>query len=822
MNKFVQYSGLTVGVLVASYAALGYFAVPYASKWVLEKTISQKIQHPVLVEKISFNPWTLALHIENVQIQNAERKDDIVSIGDVYLNLSHASILEKAIIVEALHVRNVRGFFTLSRKNLKELKKYQRTSTQRTSSTQNLPFAFSDIQLENINLTFINQELGIHETIEQLQLSLPYFGNIANHSHTTTRPSLSLLYNGNKISSQGKITPFQDTQQARMIVQIPRLDLVPLLKIIPRFRSPVLQVNKGTLSTTLHITFRQESDQTPMAFFLSGQAKLRDIRITQKINQRFIKLLTLKNATLDLEKWDLIQHEFALNQLYVNQLQMHAQNQQGIMTFLQRDDLRTDSMPTLPSIRQNNMLSNYQWYIKNAQIKNSQITWRDPHVTPSSYIVLKNLNSTVENLSSRPQDPAGTVSLTARFLDGRIALKGNVAMGQPSIFASLTAQKLSTKQIEGYLKKFTGLDIVGNTTFSLQVHHQPQNSSVRGNLSLDHWTVKEQLHTLFSIQNANAHIQSIDYLNRKIQLDTLLINALTLNLKEDQNGFNLQKAFTFDHSRKPNDVAQPRQHTGSQPWQWDLHHFRLQNFHATYQNTVVQPNTYLTLQKGRILAENLSSRSEQMSQLQIKATVDKAPISIQAQTRLSPFEIHGTVHLQNLALQSLEGLMHQYWPYAIKNGTITLQGKGYYKQNGTQNQVQWQGDASTKALRIVDAKEKTLFTLDAGNLNQLQFQSSQPFSFHLARAELRNPGIALTEQLQQVNEVANLVGALTGKTKLSEQLNRLTQKTKKTIVLEDIHLQDQQLRSNKVAPDSTRGRILAFINTLLANSKQRE
>jgi len=83
------------GVLIAAYAAAGFFLVPYLARSAIEKYVTHDLQRHVAIGKITFNPFTLTTEIHTFALSEAD-SSPIASFDFLRVNFQISSIIFRA------------------------------------------------------------------------------------------------------------------------------------------------------------------------------------------------------------------------------------------------------------------------------------------------------------------------------------------------------------------------------------------------------------------------------------------------------------------------------------------------------------------------------------------------------------------------------------------------------------------------------------------------------------------------------------------------------------------------------------------------------
>ena len=112
--KFINNKRLRIGasvlvIIVILFGLLGYFWLPGYAKNKLETTLSEIVHRPVSVQSIDIQPYTLELIVRGFKVGEKESSRDsdkaVFSVGELYANLSSASITHRAPVVSSIKIK---------------------------------------------------------------------------------------------------------------------------------------------------------------------------------------------------------------------------------------------------------------------------------------------------------------------------------------------------------------------------------------------------------------------------------------------------------------------------------------------------------------------------------------------------------------------------------------------------------------------------------------------------------------------------------------------------------------------------------------------
>ena len=99
MAKVLKFTACAAAVAVALYAGAGYVGVPYATRTVLEKVVSQELGREVTLSDVSFNPWTLVYELKGLSIPEAGN-DPLLRLDLLRVDASIQTLFKLAPVIE--------------------------------------------------------------------------------------------------------------------------------------------------------------------------------------------------------------------------------------------------------------------------------------------------------------------------------------------------------------------------------------------------------------------------------------------------------------------------------------------------------------------------------------------------------------------------------------------------------------------------------------------------------------------------------------------------------------------------------------------------
>lgn len=817
MSKFLKVSGITVAVGAALYAGLGYFGVPYVARTVLERFGSTELGRTVAVKDIRFNPWTWRFELEGLSIKSQEGAGYFLTLDELAVDASGATITNMAPVIEEVTVKGLHGTLTWSDENLKEAEKYESSDAPaETAADSTLPaFAVYNVNVSDTSLRFVDKTRGIDQKIEDLTIALPFVSTLPAERESIVTPKLSLKLNGTPIVATGSTRPFGQSLEAQLRLNVSKLDVVPLLQLVPALRTAPAHLEKGLLTSDLSLVFRNPTGGNPAQLLVSGKVGLDDVLVEQRVAGKDALLLSAKSLTVDAKEIDPIGQKIDINTVAIESPKANLTMGDGVLaaTAASSDATATQAAPQSAEAAS----TPWAWSLGALSVRNGTLTWHDGKVRPAVNMTVSNLKADLTKLTSAEGAAPAGFALSARVLDGTTNLKGTVSLSPLKVAASLSGDKINFRQAAGYVQNATGLDVAGLANFTVNARHDEANTTASGNLTLTRITVKNRLDTLLSLKNANVAVSAFDLAKKNVAVDTVLFDTVMVNLRNTKSGLNLPfMGETSDKKEAAPKTEKVEKAEDSAPWNWSLGKATLRNATINYKDQTTSPQTALSVSKLQVSASKFSSAKDNVGDLSLSANVAGGSISVKGKAGANPVAANLAVATKNLQLSPFSPLARKFAGYGAKSGTLNVAGDLALAMQKDTPIVQWKGDASLTKFDLVDAGNKSLATLNGLRLTGMDVDTKEPLRAAVKTLVIEKPGTKETKQIEKVAEIASIFGALTGKKSVEKQAGKVNKVLNARITLNDLKYENGRVSAAGLDRDALAKGIVDALNDAIA------
>lgn len=818
MSKFLKVSGITVAVGVALYAGLGYFGVPYVARTVLERFGSTELGRTVAVQDIRFNPWTWRFELEGLSIKSQEGAGYFLTLDELAVDASGSTITNMAPVIEEVTVKGLHGTLTWSDENLKEAEKYEsKDAPAETAADSALPaFAVYNVNVSDTSLRFVDKTRGIDQRIEDLTLALPFVSTLPAERESIVTPKLSLKLNGTPIVATGSTRPFGQSLEAQLRLNVSKLDVVPLLQLVPALRTAPAHLQKGLLTSDLSLVFRNPTGGNPAQLLVSGKVGLDDVLVEQRVAGKDALLLSARSLTVDAKEIDPIGQRIDINTVAIESPKANLTMGDGVLaTTASAPDAAAPKDAASQSAGASS--APWAWSLGTLSVRNGTITWHDGKVRSAVNMTVSNLKADLTKLTSAEGAAPAGFALSARVLDGTTNLKGTVSLSPLKVAASLSGDKINFRQAAGYVQNATGLDVAGLANFTVNARHDEANTTASGNLTLTRITVKNRLDTLLSFKNANVAVSAFDLAKKNVAVDTVLLDTVMVNLRNTKSGLNLPfvggDADTKEVAPKAEKTAAA---DATAPWNWSLGKATLRNATVNYKDQTTSPQTAISVSKLQVSAEKFSSAKDNRGDLSLSANVAGGSLSVKGKAGANPVAANLALTTKNLQLSPFSPLARKFAGYGAKSGTLNVAGDLALAMQKDTPVIQWQGDASLTKFDLVDAGNKSLATLNGLRLTGMDVDTKEPLRAAVKTLVIEKPGTKETKQIEKVAEIASIFGALTGKRGLEKQAGKVNKVLNARITLNDLKYENGRVSAAGLDRDALAKGIVDALNDAIA------
>jgi hypothetical protein len=275
--------GIGLGILAAVivfFGLLGYFWLPGYAKTKLETLLSEAVHRPVTVQSINIQPYTLELTVRGFRVGEKAGGVDadkaLLSIDELYTNLSIASIARQAPVISALSVKGPAVRLVREGEQHFNITDLIEDFMKRPDGGSKTMFSVRNITIEDGRFEFVDRLKKSQQEISDIRIGVPFVANFETDEQTWVEPHFSAKVNGAPLILNGKVRPFTKNREATLEFKLNDVDLTRIDEYSP---IPVgISLLSGHFDSDLLLTFTQIDGESP-SMVLTGNAALRKLEI---------------------------------------------------------------------------------------------------------------------------------------------------------------------------------------------------------------------------------------------------------------------------------------------------------------------------------------------------------------------------------------------------------------------------------------------------------------------------------------------------------------------------------------------------------------
>lgn len=311
-SKPLRIAAIATGVaaaLTATYAGLGFLAVPAIVASQAEKMAQQQFQRKLSIEHVAFNPFKLTASLRGVKLTERDGAAVFVAFDALDADLSWQSLRRLAPVLESVrlqapHVRLVRG--ENGKYSIDDILQWL---AAQPPSPQPALFSVNNIELANGRIEFDDRPARAVHTVQGLQLGLPFISSMPADVDVYVEPLLSATVDGAPLHIQGKAKPYAEQREFAAELRLDKLDLPPLLGYLP-FK-PGFKLPSARLDARLSAQFVQPKAGAS-SFVLGGEAALSNVDVRDGAGAPVLKFARL---SAQLDQLDVLAGRYAIGRI---------------------------------------------------------------------------------------------------------------------------------------------------------------------------------------------------------------------------------------------------------------------------------------------------------------------------------------------------------------------------------------------------------------------------------------------------------------------------------------------------------------------------
>jgi hypothetical protein len=284
--KRMTYRGRTAVVLAAVlvvYTLLGFFVAPRIARTQLEARLPELLSRPVTVRDVSFNPLTLAVTVDGVEVREPDGDGVFVSFERLSVNAEWISLPRLTLVLDSIQLDApfVHARLAGDKSNFSDLLEQGGAEDDSAPDTGDgagfpLPLVVRSVALTDGTVVVDDALRGKTHRVEHLNLSVPLTSSLPKDRQHFIRPELSATINGKPLTMTGGTRPFAEDVSSRLVFSVTGAELPYYWEYVP-VQTPVTLL-RGTADCRIAVDFVLDEDGAP-EYTVSGDVSLDDVSL---------------------------------------------------------------------------------------------------------------------------------------------------------------------------------------------------------------------------------------------------------------------------------------------------------------------------------------------------------------------------------------------------------------------------------------------------------------------------------------------------------------------------------------------------------------
>lgn len=717
---------LIVFVVLVLFGLLGFFAAPPLIRHIAEQQLSEQLDRPASIGRISLNPYTLNFEADRVHIGDRGGKGDFVDIERLIVRTSWSSIFRLAPIVDEVHLDSPR--ITIVRYDAQRfsfsdlIEKFSKQPSKPDSKPAQ--FSISNIRIENGKITFDDRLLGVTHVVDEWRLGIPFIATLPSKTDIFVEPLLRARIDGSPIAIDGRTKPFAASRESEVSLRFDGLDVPKLLSYSPA-KLPVT-VQAGKLSSDLKVSFLMTGDAPTLR--ITGTTDLADIDVLDEHKAPFFAARSLHVAAQTLEP---LKSVYRFDDIRLDAPTVHlARDKSGVLSVQRTFAPAPAAAASAPAAAAASGASGAEaaaakaappldLQIKQFELSNGTVEVQDAAASRPVSAGLNNLAVTLADFSTLGKTPARYTLKTnvKNQPQSALAVSGNLSLAAKTADAKIDVKSAQLPVLQPYLDTVTAAKVLDGT-LSVQSNltanwsKEPVDLQI-GESQIDLQSLKlatgNAKQPVISIADGKAGIKHVDLAARKAELDTVDVTGLSVDAQRLKDGTIDLAALAGppqEQVRERTVIHAAKKATEEGPaWHYSIGELNLKDGAATFtDNTTTRP-VKLAVKPLQLKVQKISDDLSRALPVELQATVNgKGTLGVKGDVTATPLKLAVKIDANRLDAAALEPYFGSKLNATIASALLNASGDVTLAQGDKSKGMRatYRGDAAIVDVRMID------------------------------------------------------------------------------------------------------------------------
>lgn len=287
---FIKKTLKIIAISIAVIAITGFLILPAILRPMLERKMSEALHRQVAIHKVYVNPFTLAVALKGVKINQRDSSEVMLSFDEFYVNVQSLSVVKRGLIVSS--VRLIKPYVNVTRNkdlsyNFSDLTVPGPAPVKEEKPKKPFKFSINNIEVVNGSADFFDEPKNTRHIVRNVNISVPFLSNLPYDLSSYVEPFFEATVNETAIVFRGKTLPFNETLETTLDIDLKDINLVHYLVYSP---FPLnFKLLSGKLDVQATVSFKQFKERSPVVS-VKGTVAFKDIRVADNNKKPLVEL----------------------------------------------------------------------------------------------------------------------------------------------------------------------------------------------------------------------------------------------------------------------------------------------------------------------------------------------------------------------------------------------------------------------------------------------------------------------------------------------------------------------------------------------------
>ena len=703
MRRAIRRIGVPIGAAIVLFGLVGFVGVPLLLRHIITEQVAAALNRPVHVGVIAFNPYSLKVDLDQLQIGERGTSQPFIDISHLRIGMSWASLFRLALVVKELRVeRPVIHLIRSAEQRFNVSDLLDRPVRVDRSRTPFL-FAVANLQLNDGTVQFDDKVLGKRHTIEHVQVDIPFISNLPADVEIAVQPSLRMVVDGSPLHISGKATPFAKLPASVVDLKLQQLDLSRYRPYLPQ-ETPITFA-KGKLSCNVEVHMVDADSQPSVR--LSGTIALDDLDLRDSADAPLLELKHAVTMLIDVAPLERVVHlgRTSIDGLTVQVVHNHdgTTNVTSLM----------DRLAPYPGVQAQTMPDAMPATLADFSLQAFEVSDGTLHITDHSgarpvALALEGIQGELHNLRTTGQTPASFV-VGAQFSGGgSVALKGRLDLAQLQITSDLSLDHIDLPALQELAPSVLAARLTAGqlsaeahiqTSFAGQfnVHAEPAT------VSLDQVELQApgQQETPLAWTRLSVSIAQVDWAARQVTVDEVRADGVRVFVQRERDGgVSLTSLIRAPAPPMPRDTTTS---ASVSAWQYRIASIAIDTAEARLEDAAAPRRIELVVAPMHLHLKDLASDLSQPIGLELDGTLYRqGHFNITGTVVPAPLEAKVRIATHELDLAAMDPYVSHMLNATISSAALSMKGDLALTMARDELRAKYRGDATLGNVRMLD------------------------------------------------------------------------------------------------------------------------